>query len=145
MFFSFIDRPGKECSVSNLLMRVQGGTLPMISKVIPRCSQHRSGNSCDGVGATLWHSFRGGRSTGSSLFTLNVLTSVSIFSVLFTVHFLKAVEVINSFILVTLMFDSRVICPGEISCQSLLGVEELNLERGKERTLGTRLKPSLTS
>lgn len=53
VFFSFIDRPGKECSVSNLFMRVQGGTLPMISKVIPRCSQHRSGNSCDGVGATL--------------------------------------------------------------------------------------------
>lgn len=52
-FFSFIDRPGKECSVSNLLMRVQGGRLPMIPTVVHRCSQHRSGNSCDGVGATL--------------------------------------------------------------------------------------------
>ena len=53
VFFSFIDRPGKECSVSNLLIRVQGGRLPMIPAVVHRCSQHRSGNSCDGVGATL--------------------------------------------------------------------------------------------
>ena len=72
--------------------------------------------------------------------TLYTLTSVCIFSILFSIHFSEGTEkenlfknqeppllVIISFVLMTLLYDSGMILLGEIRCWSLLGIKGLRL------------------
>ena len=73
-----------------------------------------------------------------TLLTLYILTSVCIFSILFSIHFLMCWQgnlfnnqevlqfIIIAFTLITLMFNSGVILKGEMRYQSLSGIKGLN-------------------
>ena len=91
-----------------------------------------------------------------NLLTLDILTSVNIFSIMFTIHFLRhcrgefveqsrASLVGDQFLYsCDLSVDSRVIHPGEISCQSLLGVKGLK-QRKRERKKSHMLQSTVAT